>query len=218
MNRKTAIRVEDLTVAYDSRLILEKVSLEVTAGQIVGFIGPNGAGKTTLFRALLGLIKPIAGRVTFFGDAGRPNLGYVPQQDRLDPLYPLTVWEVVAMGLYRDLGPWERLSRHKSKVLDALKTVRLEREYRRKFWELSHGQRQRALLARALLSRPEILFLDEPFSGLDMESTTLISQQLTRLKSEQNLTILLIHHDLPFLRGWADRVFWVDNGRVSPLT
>lgn len=208
------ISIENITVSYNGEVILKDISLAIEFNQIVGFIGPNGAGKTTLIRTVAGLIKPVAGRIIFWNGKRAPVLSYVPQQDSHDSVYPLTVFEVAAMGLYNRLTPWTSLRKHHDKVIEMLTKMGLAHLTDKHFSILSGGQRQRLLLARALLGKPEILLLDEPFSGIDFQSAEIISNELKILKENHNMTILLIHHDPVFLKNLADRIIKVENGKV----
>ena len=216
--KQRAITVEDLTVGYNNSVVLNNVNLEIEAHEIMGITGPNGAGKTTLFRSLLGLISPLKGRIIFHYGAKYPTIGYVPQHNQHDSAYPLTVFEVAAMGYAATIKPWNILSRRQKRyIMDMLDALGLGSLYKKSFSELSGGQRQRLLLARALLIKPDILFLDEPFSGIDYNSTEMIAEQLKRLNEENKMTILLIHHNPLLVEKLAHRILGVDQGKVILL-
>ena len=190
--------------------IVTAVDLTVEAGDSLGIVGPNGAGKTTLFRGLLGLIPPLAGSVTREPDA----VGYVPQRETLDPIFPLTVQEVVEMGSFSRLNAWQRRSLVRDETTHWLEAVDLEDKRRAPFGSLSGGQRQRTLIARALMMRPKALLLDEPTSGVDTHAQELIFDLLRKLREEDGLAILLVSHDIPRLRECVEQVLWVDGGRT----
>ena len=167
---------------------------------MVSLIGPNGGGKTTLLKILLGLLKPDKGEVLVFGHPPhnvRTRLGYVPQYTQFDPLFPVSGMDVVTMGRMRNskIGPYSAAD--KSLALEALDEVELSHLKKRAFSDLSGGQRQRVLIARALASRPELLFLDEPTSNIDRGAEQRLYALLEKLN--KRLTILLASHDVGFV-------------------
>src|SRR5205823_1561032 len=142
------------------------IAFTIERGDFTVLVGPNGAGKTTLLRGLLGLIPVLAGRIDYHFDRLASPPGYVPQRDSLDPIFPLSVFEVVLMGTYAKLSPLRRVrQRHRQLAARCLEQVGLAPLAKRQFWELSGGQKQRVLIARALAAEPEVLFLDEPTAG-----------------------------------------------------
>ena len=167
---------------------------------MVSLIGPNGGGKTTLLKILLGLLKPEKGEVLVFGQPPhkvRTRIGYVPQYTRFDPLFPVSVMDVVTMGRMTNgkVGPYSGSDR--TFALEALEEVGLEHLKKRSFSDLSGGQRQRVLIARALASGPELLFLDEPTSNIDRGAEKRLYALLENLN--KRLTILLASHDVGFV-------------------
>lgn len=187
------------------------MNLEIEPGTFLGLLGPNGTGKTTLFRGILGLIKPMAGRV----ERHQTRFGYVPQREHLDPLFPVTVEEVVHMGAYGRLSGWRRLSREDREGAQVcLERVGLADQRRKRFASLSGGQRQRALIARALLTRPELLLLDEPTSGVDRPAARRILDLLRELHTGEGLSVLLVSHQLDLVREATEEVLWVSGGNV----
>ena len=195
-----AVELERVTCTYDGAPVLSDVSLRIEVGAFVGIVGPSGAGKTTLLRVLLGAVPAASGRVRLFGkDLGRlASVGYVPQLETVDWNFPVTVREVVAMGLAREgrLLGWPRLSRSDhaqiARLLDRLGMGHLiERHIR----ELSGGQQQRVFLARALVRQPRLLLLDEPTSGVDIKTRHDVLHLLAELNHE-GVTVVLTTHDL----------------------
>ncbi|MDD4098540.1 MAG: ATP-binding cassette domain-containing protein, partial [Lentisphaeria bacterium] len=186
------IECRNLTLAYQQEIVVDRVNLEIPHGALLPFVGPNGAGKTTLFNAMLGLLKPRAGvLVRRFGP--RPP-GYVPQQKQIDPLYPVSVRQIMAMGLYPETGPWPGLNKALRQRLEhTMAWFGLAAHGHKTFAELSGGMRQKALIARAVISRPEVIFLDEPLAGLDAAAEEAVLQMLIDLNRSHGHTIILAH-------------------------
>jgi len=182
--------------------VLDGVSLAVHAGEFAALAGPNGSGKSTLLRILLGLLTPQAGTVTTFGVApgalrDRWRVGYVPQRPRIAPDLPATVEEVVAAGRLAKQGWWRpRRSADRAAVDHALESVALTDQRRKRLTELSGGQQQRALIAKALAAEPDLLVLDEPIAGVDVESQRLFRDSLVHLVDEHAAAVLLVSHEL----------------------
>jgi ABC-type Mn2+/Zn2+ transport system ATPase subunit len=207
------LRVERAAFGYGEGPVISNVDVVVRAADFIGIVGPNGGGKTTLFRGMLGLIRPRAGIV------GRSTgaVGYVPQRETLDAIYPLTVREVVEMGAYGRVGGWRRLPRvERDRATSLLESVDMRERADATFASLSGGQRQRTLIARALMNEPRLLLLDEPTSGVDRRAEALIKDLLAEL-NRRGLAILLVSHQLGLLRKAAHRVLWVGDGSVKIL-
>jgi zinc transport system ATP-binding protein len=191
---------------------LRDVSLALGPAEFVALVGPNGSGKSTLLRLLLGLLRPRTGSVEMFGgpptDLGdRSRLGYVPQRGHLTPELPATVHEVVAGGRLSTGRWWRRADRADRDAVDhALTAVALADLAARPVTELSGGQQQRALIARALVSDPELLILDEPIAGVDAESQRLFRNSLVHLVAEHRTAVLLVSHELGAVADDLDRV------------
>ena len=208
------IAFQDACLGYGAEPVLEGVDLEIHAGDFVGLAGANGSGKTTLLRSMLGLLPLRGGTVKRHLPPAR--LGYVPQGASLSAYFPLSVWEVAAMGAYGRLSPWRLFPGHERRRVDtALGRVGLARLGRTVFAHLSGGQRQRVLLARALTMEPVLLLLDEPFSGVDRESKASIAQQLVDLNRGSRMTIVLSSHDSEILDRTCGRVIRASNGGVQ---
>jgi zinc transport system ATP-binding protein len=205
------IEIENLSFEIDSTVILEKISLSVKKGEFLGIFGPNGGGKTTLLNLLLGFLKPSSGSIEIFGlppHQARTQIGYVPQITRFDRKFPISVFEVVAMGLLRKLTWYGRFTAQtKKKALDALEKVGLETLAKRPFSTLSGGQAQRVLLARALANDPQLLLLDEPTASVDAEAEADIHKLLMQLKG--TVTILMVSHDLQTIASDVDHLLFI---------
>ncbi|MFC7440199.1 metal ABC transporter ATP-binding protein [Laceyella putida] len=207
------IEIRDLHFSYEEQKVLDDVNFVVDRGQFLGLVGPNGSGKSTLVKCILGLLKPEQGEVRLFGEPVRysragSRLGYVSQKANSFNLgFPATVKEVVASGLYGQLGLFRRMKQTDwDKVDQAIGKVGLT-EYRdRNIGKLSGGQQQRAFIARALVADPELLILDEPTVGVDVKSTEQFYQLLTELHRHHGLTLLLVTHDIGVLSTYVDQV------------
>ncbi len=191
------IDLQGVSFAYADRDVLTKVSLQVKAGDFMAVIGPNGGGKTTLIKLILGLLAPQEGRVRVLGQdpvAVRPAVGYVPQHAQVQPSFPITVHDVVLLGLRRPQR-WPGYSRaDKQKAMDTLRMVDMADLSARRFDALSGGQKQRVLVARALVSDPALLLFDEPTSNIDPQGKVCLFDLLSALSS--SITIVMVSHDL----------------------
>ena len=211
---KPAISCKNLSVGYLSEVVLEDVNLSIHPGMFLPFVGPNGAGKTTLLRTILGLIPPIRGKVTSPFRNGPP--GYVPQQKSIDPLYPVSVKQIVCMGFYRQLGWWKRLSPdHKERLNSVLERFNLIDHAHKTYGALSGGMKQKVLIARAMVSGADVFIMDEPASDLDAKSETEVLYHLHRLCQEEGKTVLMAHHGIDHLADLSDTVCLVHRGSAK---
>jgi ABC-type Mn2+/Zn2+ transport system ATPase subunit len=210
------LTLDDVSAGYDGRPVLSHVSFAIERGEFVALLGPNGAGKTTLFRAVLGLIPLLGGRLAYGFDRAASPPGYVPQKESLDPIFPLTTFEVVLMGTYARIPALRPVGRAaKRRAAKHLAEVGLAAQATRPFWALSGGQKQRALIARALAAEPEILFLDEPTAGVDPEAERAIMDLISHLNRDHRLTVVLVSHHLRVVQAVAHAVIWVEDGRAT---
>lgn len=215
-SRSAIVEVHDAAFGYGGRPIIFGVNLRIHAGDLLGIVGPNGSGKTTLFRGLLGLIRPMRGELS----RTRASIGYVPQREELDSLFPLNVREVVEMGSYgRVTGArrfWRSPSKlERSKVAECLEFVGLRDLENQLLSDLSGGQRQRVLLARALMTDPQLLMLDEPTAGVDRGAASEIFARIRELNSDRGVAVLLVAHQLDQVRELAPEVLLVRDGGVE---
>jgi ABC-type Mn2+/Zn2+ transport system ATPase subunit len=210
------IDLADVSLGYDGTPVLAEVSLAIRRGEFLALVGPNGAGKTTLLRGILGLIPVLAGRIDYHFDRSTSPPGYVPQRDTLDPIFPLSVFEVVLMGTYAKLPPLRPVrQRHRRLAAQCLEDVGLAALAKRQFWELSGGQKQRVLIARALAAEPDVLFLDEPTAGVDHQAEAVIIELIGQLNRERSLTAVLVSHHLGHIESLVHSVVWVDDGHAT---
>lgn len=202
------IKLENVTYRYNSDLVLENISFKADQGDLLGIIGPNGAGKTTLFSLILGLLEGYQGKITVFGEDLRNNrkvlkkIGYIPQKNIIDKGFPATVEEIVSLGVF------ERKT--KDKIISAIKTVGLLEQKHKRIGELSGGQQQRILIAKALVNEPQLLILDEPTTGIDLETQNKFYALLRKLNSENKITIILASHDLDAINKLANKIACVN--------
>ncbi|WP_075883874.1 metal ABC transporter ATP-binding protein [Candidatus Protochlamydia sp. W-9] len=206
------IKVDHLTFCYDNSTILSDISFEVNPGEFIGIIGPNGGGKTTLLKLIMGFLKPENGKIEVFGKnpiaQSFQQLAYVPQSIRFDREFPISVFEVVLSGLLSQL-PWYGHFSKKAKLAayEALEKVGLKEFSRESFGTLSGGQTQRVLIARALVSKPRLLLLDEPTASVDSRAEADIYALLKELKG--SMTILMVTHDLQAAIGQVERLLCI---------
>jgi ABC-type Mn2+/Zn2+ transport system ATPase subunit len=210
------IELDRVSLGYRGTPVLTQVSLTVQRGEFMALVGPNGAGKTTLLRGILGLVPVLAGRIEYGFDRSASPPGYVPQRDTLDPIFPLSAFEVVLMGTYAKLPPLRPAGqRHRRLAAKCLEDVGLGDIAKRQFWELSGGQKQRVLIARALAAEPEVLFLDEPTAGVDHQAEATIIELIGHLNRERGITAVLVSHHLGHIESLVHSVVWVDDGTAT---
>ena len=189
---KSLIKLQKVRLGYDN-IIIDELSFEIHEGDFICIVGPNGSGKTTLLRGILGLIPLKSGKIQFGID--KKQIGYIPQETTVDANFPASVLEIVQSGaLNSDNFFYSKAT--KQRTADTLKLIGIEKLAKRSFSELSGGQRQKALIARALMATKQILFLDEPSNSLDQKSKTELYEILQKLNSEHNIAIIMITHDL----------------------
>ncbi len=196
----TLIRVEDLSVQYGANTVLRNVRMEIQPGEIVTIVGPNGSGKTSLLRAIIGAVTPATGQVTL-----KPGLriGYVPQKLHIDATLPISVERFMRLTA--------RVSRQD--CAKALEDAGVPNLLKQQMSQLSGGQFQRVLLARALINRPDVLLLDEATQGLDQPGSAAFYRQIETVRAETGCAVLMISHELHVVMSASDRVVCL-NGHV----
>ncbi len=212
------LEIKNLSVTYQNNVkALEDVTVTVPSGKLVGIIGPNGAGKSTLLKGALGMVDK-SGSVSFNGqpiDKIQHEVAYVEQKGNLDMDFPITVLQTVLLGTYPKLGWIKRPGKkEKEAAKEALERVGMEEFGSRQISELSGGQFQRVLLARTLAQDAELIFLDEPFSGIDIKSEGIIMEQLFDLRN-QGKTILIVHHDLTKVGQYFDGLILLNQKLIA---
>jgi zinc transport system ATP-binding protein len=209
-----AVQLDSVSVSYGSHPVLENITFDVSAGRFLAIIGPNGAGKTTCLKVILGLIPPTSGSVKLFGfppvDTIRKRhfIGYVPQRSNFDRTLPLSVLDVVLLGRVGSMGPFKWFSKQdRAEAEKNLQRVELLDHANRPIGELSGGQLQRALIARALnCGNPKLLILDEPTVGVDIPHQLGLYEVLVNLQQEMGLTVVVVSHDLAMISHYADEM------------
>lgn len=212
------LEIKNLSVTYQNNVkALEDVTVTVPSGKLVGIIGPNGAGKSTLLKGALGMVDK-SGSVSFNGqpiDEIQREVAYVEQKGNLDMDFPITVLQTVLLGTYPKLGWIKRPGKkEKEAAKEALERVGMEEFGSRQISELSGGQFQRVLLARTLAQDAKLIFLDEPFSGIDIKSEGIIMEQLFDLR-DQGKTILIVHHDLTKVGQYFDGLILLNQKLIA---
>jgi len=211
------ICINGVTVTYRDVVALWQINLDIIKGEYIGIAGPNGSGKTTLLKAILGLVEPIEGQISIYGQPISykkrtsneilKKIAYVPQVHQIDSFFPASVEDVVLMGRYGLAGLGKRLNKEDYDFTRReLETIGMWEQKDRPIGHLSGGQQQKVLIARALVREPEILLLDEPTSNLDFKITKEIFDLITNLHKTRDLTVVSINHNLKFLRQNVNRL------------
>lgn len=217
MTQEYAIELKEVSFSYGSAApVLCDASLQLPSGSIRSIVGPNGGGKTTLLKLLMGLLEPTHGEVRVLGTTpciARPRIGYMPQHTRYDPHFPVSAEDVVLMGRVERhaFGPYRKDDRKAAR--DTMERVGLSSERTRQFSDLSGGQKQRVLIARALVSDPEILLLDEPTAHVDGAAEYQFQEMLGSMPPD--MTVLIVSHDLGFVSGMVEEVICVNQNVMT---
>ena len=204
MNKQKAVTLSNISFRYDQDWVLKNIDLDIYKNEFLGVVGPNGGGKTTLLKIILGLLKPNKGRVKTSG-----LVSYVPQHLAFEKHFPITVLDVVLMGLLDELkNRIIQSPENIQKALYALKKLDILDLASNKFGELSGGQRQRTLIARAIVNDPQILILDEPTANIDKKAQDLVHSMFAKLKG--NVTLIMVSHNFDYIVSDVDRVACID--------
>lgn len=203
------IKVTNLSYYYDSIPALDHISFTVDKGDFLGIIGPNGAGKTTLFQCMLGIVNDFSGEINLFGSDIRQNkkmlqrIGYVPQKKSVEQAFPATVSEIVSLGMIGNKINTESID-------SAIEFVELGAYRNKRIGELSEGQQQRVIIAKALVKQPDLLILDEPTTGIDSAAQQRFYDLLTKLNKDKGITIVWSSHDMNAVEKLASKVACID--------
>jgi len=208
----SVVSLKDIHFKYENKVVLKGVNLDIPRGAFMGLVGPNGGGKTTLINIILGLKTPDKGSISILQEPIASfkdwnHIGFVSQKSNANKGFPATVFEVVAMGLTAKIGYFRFFTkRDKEKVNHAIEQVGMEDYAQQSIGNLSGGQQQRVFIARALVSEPELLILDEPTVGVDFKNVERFYELLHTLNREQNITLLLVTHDTGAMTEYATDV------------
>lgn len=212
------VELDNVTVAYHKRPVLQDISLQVPEGKLIGIIGPNGAGKSTLIKTILGLVPRASGDISIYGKDykdQRTRIGYVPQRGSVDWDFPTSALDVVLMGKYGKIGLLKRPKKADVEMAKAaLAKVGMLDYANRQISQLSGGQQQRVFLARALCQNADIYFMDEPFAGVDAATERAIMTLLAELK-EKGKTVLVVHHDLQTAEDYFDWILLLHLRKIA---
>ncbi|MBI4326279.1 MAG: metal ABC transporter ATP-binding protein [Chloroflexi bacterium] len=216
MTDEMLLTLDHVAVGYGRRVVLPEVNLGLRRGSFIGLLGANGSGKSTLLKTVLGILPSLQGRMALHPVDGRtPVLGYMPQRESLDPIYPLSSFEVVLMAACGRVGPGRFINKtERAFARQCLAETGAADLASKPFSQLSGGQKQRVLMARALATRPDFLLLDEPTAGIDAHATQAIMEVLKTIHAQRRQTILLVSHDLTTVRQYAADVIWLHEGKV----
>ncbi len=200
------LQVTNLSLKYDSHFVFKDLSFSLEPKDFLCIVGPNGSGKSTLLKCLLGEIKPTSGKIGFLGGNKSAKIGYLPQNPELNLNFPASVLEIISSGALNQIGLFSHYPQ--TKISQALKTLGIQKITNRKFGELSGGQRQKVLLARALVATQDLLILDEPNNNLDYSSKQNFYETLRKLN--ENLTIIMVTHDLDHRNLLGNKILSLD--------
>lgn len=202
------IQIKSLSVVIDSKIILEDINLNINKGEIVAIVGPNGGGKTTLIRTILGVVRPSSGVVYINNKTPQDyirdgKLGYLPQRSSFQSNFPVRALDVVMFGLVNSRESKKNREKIARKYMDYVGMSGFE-DY--PFSKLSGGQQQRVMIARALISEPEILLLDEPSTGIDVVAQENFYEFLKKINQEKEITVVMVSHDVGVVANYVHKV------------
>ena len=211
-----ALEIENLSVNYDKAPGIWDLSLRLPKGVLCGIAGPNGAGKSTLLKAIMGLIRPLSGKIAIFGKPnGLDKIAYVPQRESIDWDFPITALDVVLMGRYSRFGLFGRPRQaDRDAAIRALEQLGMLDLANRQISQLSGGQQQRLFIARALVQEADLYLMDEPFAGVDLATEEIIFELLRREKA-LGKTIVIVFHDLHLARQMFDWLILLNRRLIS---
>ena len=213
-----ALEISDLSVSYQRMLALSDIHIQIPTGKVAAIIGPNGAGKSTLLKAIIGIVPRLSGEILIYGEPYRRHrslTSYVPQRNSIDWDYPVNARDVVAMGLYRQVGILRPMRKeHYRRAEEALDRVGMLPYARRHIGMLSGGQQQRLFIARALAQEARLIFMDEPFAGVDAKTEGAIISLIQQMR-ELGQTTVIVHHDLRTVKKYFDYVVLLNKTVIS---
>lgn len=207
------VTIKNLSIGYENKRIVSNLNFKINQGDYICIIGPNGAGKSTFVKTLLGLKKELSGEIIFDSSLKRTEIGYLPQVKSIQSDFPASVYEVVLSGCLNKLGfkPFYG-KKYKTRVNDVLKRLNIVKLKDKCFSELSGGEQQKVLLARAMCATDKIIVLDEPVTGLDPKSTNDLYKKISELNRKDKLTVIMVTHDVDTSLEYATHILNI-NGK-----
>ena len=204
------IKIENLTLSYEGRRVIENLSFRVNKGDYLCIIGENGSGKTSVIKAILGLITPEMGNIIYENNLKKNEIGYLPQQTEIQKNFPASVYEVVLSGCQKSLKKFPFYNKNSKRIaLNNIEKLKLNSIKDKCYNELSGGQQQRVLLARALCATDKIIILDEPVSGLDPVITNDLYNIIYEMNRKEKITVIMISHDINSVSKYATKILHI---------
>jgi zinc transport system ATP-binding protein len=211
------IKINNMSISYNSHEALKDISFAVEQGDFIALVGPNGAGKTTLIKSIFGLVPLKAGSIEIFDTPARKftnwgKVGYLPQQSTtINPLFPATAEEVIELGLLSQKKNPKSITHKDKKLVDEIaEKLKITDLKKRMLSELSGGQQQKVLLARCLVSKPQLLIFDEPSTALDPDSRESFFELIKQLNETDGIAVMLVTHDAGFVGKYAKKLLYID--------
>ncbi len=204
LSKQLLLELKNVFCGYNKKVVLENVNLKIYPDEFIGIIGQNGSGKTTLVKTILGIIKPLSGKIVKYK---KIKFGYVPQLFSIDEMFPLTVYEILTMGT--------KLKYNEKEILGLLSSIGIN--FDTLYRDLSGGQKQKVLITRALINQPDILILDEPLNDLDVCNTKSVLEFLINLKQQKKFAIILVSHTLNIVLNFTEKLFLVNNKKIAKV-
>ncbi len=217
----SVISLEQVSFGYEGRQVIQDLSLQVLQRDFIGLIGSNGAGKTTLLKMIVGLLKPAGGEIRLFNQPVSQfkdweRIGYVPQKNSLNPLFPATVQEVVLSGLYGRKKMYRRMTAADNRRCEeAMQMLGIEDLAKRRIGKLSGGQQQRVFLARSLINNPDLLILDEPTVGVDAETQEAFFHMIKHMHQRHQITFMMVSHDIEMMKSYLGESAKQTSGKLK---
>jgi ABC-type Mn2+/Zn2+ transport system ATPase subunit len=216
-NGKPLIEFQSVSLGYGRVPILSELEFSIYEADFLGIVGPNGAGKTTILRGILGLLRPQRGHICYRGHDSRDafHFGYVPQRQTVEEIFPLSVLDVTLMGRYARMGRGRPSDEDRRAAEESLRATGMLSKAARPYRDLSGGQKQRTLIARALVSDPDMLVLDEPTSGMDLSGEASVMELIDDLHRERSITVVMVSHQLNTVAKWVKHLGILHEGHLE---
>ena len=207
-NMTELVKLENIDIGYENSTFVDSVNLVIESNEFWGVLGPNGSGKSTLLKTILKLIPPVSGKLRLNDNL---TFGYVPQYEKFDPIFPVSVYEIVSMGRYSRVRAGKRLSRSDINVIErSIEKAGISHLKNRPIRSLSGGEKQRTLLARSIAGEPDLLVLDEPTASVDIKGETEIMELVKKIQSERKLAVVMVSHFLNTVSEYSDHIILID--------